>query len=161
MTLQTWKALINICCHRDYVWDWQPGDILLPGSPNCVPRVKCYPPDEGCDRVTGLAKLLQYFIVTLNWQKGSANQFVREYRPPSALDPLRTKVFLEQSWRKKMKAQFPPPPKKKIFTRTWTAYLFVLLKRRIFLKGKYEGRYLVLSIVTIYGEHKITWRLMN
>jgi hypothetical protein len=30
-----------------------------------------------------------------------------------------------------------------------------------FLKGKYKGKYLVLSILTIYGEYKTTWRLIN
>ena len=82
---------------------------------------------------------------------------------PSAvrIGPSKNESFLRAKLKKKNESTIPPPPKKKIFTRTWTAYLFVLLKRRIFLKGKYEGRYLVLSIVTIYGEHKITWRLMN
>jgi hypothetical protein len=30
-----------------------------------------------------------------------------------------------------------------------------------FLKGKYLGRYLVLSILTIYGEYEVTWKLIN
>jgi len=30
-----------------------------------------------------------------------------------------------------------------------------------FLKGKYEERYLVLLILTMYGEYEITWRLIN
>jgi hypothetical protein len=30
-----------------------------------------------------------------------------------------------------------------------------------FLKGKYCGRYLALSILTIYGEYETKWRLIN
>jgi hypothetical protein len=30
-----------------------------------------------------------------------------------------------------------------------------------FLKAKYYGRYLVLLILTIYGEYEITWRLIK
>jgi len=43
---------------------------------------------------------------------------------------------------------------------TWTLTAKDEKNLRLF-KGRYKGRYLVLSILTMYGEYEITWRLIN